>query len=570
MANGPWYGSVADEFGLAIPYARINVTDPGDPESLVALYKDRDGNQPLGNPFMTGPDGVVKFYARAGRIDIYANHRGVDAQVWYDEIIADDWGVEPPAGCVAWISPCYWDNNLDPTNANWSGAYWQFDALGSGVPTDVIEHQLDVTETGEEAGWQTGMRPGTLVAAYSFVFEVTPELTPRISLYDSDGLLLGEANLPAAASGVGALIIPLEWNGFDIENIFITIYGGDNAGYVRLTSVELLHGFSRLLIPNNTGARLQILDTTGDDYNDQAFTMSTPPTGTGRCSRIFPDGSAVVIGQSGSPYINAYTIAGDVYTRLANPATLPTGNVRDIAINPAGTICAVAHDNSPFLTLYDMTTAPWSKMADPATLPAAVAYSVDFSPDGSQLAVANGGSSGQKRLTVYDTATWTIPTIGSDNGVLPGNGRVVRFHPTETMIFVGFDATPYLRIYDTTTWALYTGTGSLTLPNLPNDAQWRPTDGRFVAVGHATSPYFTIIDRNSWTTETIGAVPYGDGTGVAWSPDGTRVAVSDNGGAPQYLVYKYDPVGNDWDAIYGDFSGSFPGKPTYNKLPFYP
>lgn len=94
MANGSWYGTVSDDLtGAAIRNAQITVTDP-DSGDLVALYADRDSIEPIGNPFMTRADGLIKFYCRAGRVNINAFRDGFESNFENEVIVAAVPGTE--------------------------------------------------------------------------------------------------------------------------------------------------------------------------------------------------------------------------------------------------------------------------------------------------------------------------------------------------------------------------------------------------------------------------------------------------------------------------------------------
>jgi len=82
MANGLWIGNIQDGYGRCVSTGvTIEVRDPAN--DLVALYRDKAGTQPLGNPFITLEDGIIKFYCEAGRVNILAR-KGAD---W---IVAND------------------------------------------------------------------------------------------------------------------------------------------------------------------------------------------------------------------------------------------------------------------------------------------------------------------------------------------------------------------------------------------------------------------------------------------------------------------------------------------------
>lgn len=104
MANGLWVGSVNDSVSRqSVNQARITVTDP-DTGNLLGLYSDIEGTKPIGNPFLTREDGLVKFYVRAGRINISAFRNGVE-KIFENEIVLEFLG-----SCSCGAVKAYWAN----------------------------------------------------------------------------------------------------------------------------------------------------------------------------------------------------------------------------------------------------------------------------------------------------------------------------------------------------------------------------------------------------------------------------------------------------------------------------
>ena len=82
-----------------------------------------------------------------------------------------------------------------------------------------------------------------------------------------------------------------------------------------------------------------------------------------------------------------------------------------------------------------------------------------FSPDGTLLAVAHGVS---PYITVYNTSTWAKLANPS---VLPtGTANGSAFSPDGTLLAVAHGGTPHITIYNTSTWATTSGF-SLSLTN---------------------------------------------------------------------------------------------------------
>ena len=108
MANGLWIGNIQDGYGRCVSTGvTIEVRDPAN--DLVALYRDKAGTQPLGNPFITLEDGIIKFYCEAGRVNILAR-KGADAHTLENEIVLDDWTEAAPGVCVCGDSEIWIEN----------------------------------------------------------------------------------------------------------------------------------------------------------------------------------------------------------------------------------------------------------------------------------------------------------------------------------------------------------------------------------------------------------------------------------------------------------------------------
>ena len=71
MDYAAWHSVVTDDNGKVVPMASITVrhTDTG---ALARLYNARDGSEPKSNPFQTGADGMISFFAAGGAYTVIA------------------------------------------------------------------------------------------------------------------------------------------------------------------------------------------------------------------------------------------------------------------------------------------------------------------------------------------------------------------------------------------------------------------------------------------------------------------------------------------------------------------
>lgn len=79
--------TIIDSEGNIIPLATVNVYDTGTTNS-VSIFSD-DGVTPESNPFTTGTDAVVKFYAADGRYDVKITKTGFDDILVVDQQLFD-------------------------------------------------------------------------------------------------------------------------------------------------------------------------------------------------------------------------------------------------------------------------------------------------------------------------------------------------------------------------------------------------------------------------------------------------------------------------------------------------
>ena len=93
-----------------------------------------------------------------------------------------------------------------------------------------------------------------------------------------------------------------------------------------------------------------------------------------------------------------------------------------------------------------------SKFVMASVLSSGTATGCAFSPDGTLLAVANNSS---PYITVYNTSTWAKLANPS---VLPSStANGCAFSPDGTLLAVAYYSSPYITIYNTSTWATTPG-----------------------------------------------------------------------------------------------------------------
>lgn len=222
-----------------------------------------------------------------------------------------------------------------------------------------------------------------------------------------------------------------------------------------------------------------------------------------------PDGTRLVLGISGSPYIYIYDTTTTPYTQLTAPATLPTGKPNACVWSPDGTRLAIAHQTSPFITIYDTTTTPYTKIADPGTLPTSIGKGCSWSPNGSTLAVSLHQS---PYVMFYDTTTTPYTQLTNPATLPPSFGGKCAYSPDGAYFAIAHYSSPYITIYDTSTtpYTKISNPGTLPAGN-GNSCCWS-ADGKVLIVGHEKSAYITAYKTTS--------VPFTKITASAYTPTG--------------------------------------------------
>ncbi len=191
----------------------------------------------------------------------------------------------------------------------------------------------------------------------------------------------------------------------------------------------------------------------------------------------------------GSLISRAYTVSGTTIAFLSSTLVSSNDgyNQARCAFSPSGNLFAVAHYLSPYITLYSVSGNTFTLLSNPATLPTAAAVGCAFSPDGTKLAVAH--SSG---ATIYSVSGTTFTKVAEIIGVGACTG--CSFSHDNSMLALCGGTSPYINIYSIS-GVTYT---ELADPDiLPAGAAMDckfDNSGKYLAVSHAGFPYFTIYE----------------------------------------------------------------------------
>lgn len=225
-----------------------------------------------------------------------------------------------------------------------------------------------------------------------------------------------------------------------------------------------------------------------------------------------PDGDQLFLASATTPFIQGYPVDqayGNTGTVYSNPGTLPTGAGQCIAMHPNGTHVGIGHTTTPFMSLYPISHAGFgTKLTNPATLPAAQVNSLAFASTGDYLAGA-GQTTPFLQVWPFDPIAGTIGTILANPTSLPAGGpagslgKGVSWRPQAD--FIALCSTTSAQVYVT---GFNRVSGAFTGVQLTDAAgananccAWTP-DGQYLIVGFNASPWMKVYDFSNQTLTT--------------------------------------------------------------------
>lgn len=258
-----------------------------------------------------------------------------------------------------------------------------------------------------------------------------------------------------------------------------------------------IHPNEKLLFVGQSGNPGQALFRINEDETFTALPNLPSFDGRAISAAFSADGTLLAIAHERSPFLTCYAVnaATETFTRIANPATLPPALARGVSVSHDGSLVAVCHNTSPFFSVYSFNGSTLTKLANPASLPPNIAFGVDISRDNRFIAVANITTT--PYFSLYELSGSTLTKV-SDTPVFSGNGYATVFDPVEdglVTVHLG-SVTPYRH------W-LIDSDGEMTeqdpLPSQPGvpvgSAGVRfSLDGDLFLAGFNAMPYIAIYD----------------------------------------------------------------------------
>ncbi|NVM91075.1 hypothetical protein FHT32_004739 [Variovorax sp. SG517] len=246
---------------------------------------------------------------------------------------------------------------------------------------------------------------------------------------------------------------------------------------------------------------------------------------SGAFAALAPDLKAGVVTFNSSTSGQNFRYYPDMNT-MANPVAPAAG------FAAATTVCAISNDyyaiggtGSPFLYVFKRSD---HSLASVATTGLSSIYALDFSPDGTKLVVTHGNS---PYIRVYNTSTWgytdavTVPAGGSNYGVA--------FTSDSTRFVVMCNSSPYVSIYNATTMVRsygYTANSKYTpATNYIRPLVRHPTTANSFLMAISGSPYIAEFNADTQVLTDFTALTTGGVIGAGYSlivdPDPSEDAV---------------------------------------------
>ena len=241
-----------------------------------------------------------------------------------------------------------------------------------------------------------------------------------------------------------------------------------------------------------------------------------------------PNGTYVAVGYLNKVNLLNYSNPSSVSNVATFTFTGSENKVRGVDFSPDGNYIAVAHQSLPRFTLLDHTTAGSLSSADTYSIAAASgdyfgAYSVAFSPVGDYIAVGMHGNGGYPRVVLLDHTTAGSVSLADTNTNVPGAAKGLCFSPDGKYLAVAHSTSPYFTLLNHTTAGSLSFAASVILAANDGYCVDFSPDGKYIAVGHnsTSSTKFTLLDHTTAGFVSISDTFTGTGivNGVAFSPN---------------------------------------------------
>ncbi|MDR6887882.1 MULTISPECIES: hypothetical protein [Variovorax] len=286
------------------------------------------------------------------------------------------------------------------------------------------------------------------------------------------------------------------------------------------------HRMSGIFYGENIMGRILEMRQGLDPLLVSSDSITYPSVGSnGAFAALAPDLKAGVVTFNSSTSGANFRYYPDMNT-LANPVTPAAG------FASTANVCAISNDfyaiggsGSPFL--YVFRRSDHSLVSVSATGLGSI-YGIDFSPDGTKMVVTHGNT---PYIRMYNTSTWAY----TDAVTVPGGGSNygLAFTSDSTRFLVMCSSSPYLAIYNASTMVRsfgYTASTKYTpATSYIKPIVRHPTTANSFLLAFSSSPYIAEFNADTQTFNDFTALTAGGVIGAGYSltvdPDPTEDAV---------------------------------------------
>lgn len=297
---------------------------------------------------------------------------------------------------------------------------------------------------------------------------------------------------------------------------------------------------------NPSDSKHRLYAYTFDDGFGSRFTPSTAPSSNPRMGglALHPDNTAVAIGISGSPYIEAYayTVGTGFGSKFSNPSSLPTDDGNAMDFHPDGDVLVTNQTGGSLITYAWSSSGFGTKYSAPSSDATARGSDCDWHPTGDAFV------SGVFASPCFEAWAWSGSGWGSKYTATTFTGtecRSIRFNTAGNVLGVMANPSPFIHAF---AWTNANGFGtkfsdpSTALESDGNGIFFHPDDDAVIC-GQSSHD---LLNAYAWDNSSGFGTKYSAPSGVpgsarrvVFSPDGRYVFMNHNS-SPYISCWEWD------------------------------